>query len=195
MAVLSSLRHAACSWPVHNQRGAVFGMDARLVLILFSTIVVVASVIMFGKIDSAETAALIKRIRMVDDELQNLRVDLGVFPPFALENAAEPTMQLLWNADVLKPQYRKLWHGPYLTREQLGDYDWQLNYASTHPDTPCNTTNTCFVWLGIAPVSADMLPALKQNYGLPADAQEGINSFYFQQDTKDYMIWVRSHKR
>lgn len=196
MVAPSSVKHPlAGAWFWRHQQGAVFGMDARLVMILFGTIVVVASVILFNKIDSAETAALAKRIQVVDDELKNMQFDLGIFPPFALENRAAPTMALLWDESVLRPQYRKLWNGPYIYPEQMGSYNWEMRYASTTPDTTCTTTNTCYVWLGVRPVAPDKLPALKEIYGVAQDADEGNALFKFQRNAKDFTIWVRSIER
>ncbi len=143
-----------------NQRGAMFGVDARIAIATFSTIAIITGYMGISKIDSAGKAALVKEILAYEDAIEQIQTDVGVFYQFAIDtsdgikdfNAIE-----IGDGNVLA-QYLNKWNGPYIEgiRQSHPIYgDFTLTYAQDDFVTACNINNDCFVWIVLTNIPSD----------------------------------------
>ncbi len=143
-----------------GQRGAMFGIDARLALGVFGMLVVIAGYVAFGRIDTAKQAALLGEVQAFDLATMHFQADMGTFYPFTLNRAADDTntaddLAALWDIGRVLPGFQQRWNGPYLARETtdsrtFGRYG--LFYAPLARTEECTAATGCFVWLSLTDV-------------------------------------------
>jgi len=155
-----------------NQRGAMFGLDARLAMVIFGVMATVAGFVAYGRIGMAKNAALIREIEAYDTALRNYQADMGTFYLFTLDKPADDTSSLddltaLWNPEMVKPGFKPHWHGPYVTMEsrkhrQYGN--WSVFYAQGDRQNYCTTDSDCYIWLSLSRVPAELWDELNRYY-------------------------------
>lgn len=143
-----------------NQRGAMFGIDARIAIVTFSTIAIVAGYMGIGKIDSANKAALIKEILAYEDAIEQLQTDVGVFYQFAIDtpDGIKDFNAIEFSAGNILAQYTPRWNGPYIDgiRQDHPVYGaFTLVYAQDNFVTACDIANDCYVWIVLTDVPTD----------------------------------------
>ncbi len=147
-----------------SQRGALFGLDARIALGIFAVMAVIATVVAYGRITTAKQVALVAELTAIDNALLNYQTDMGTFFLFTLNKEPDDTSSLdditaLWNPEMVKEGFRKNWNGPYLMREtrrsrEFGNYSFF--YAQPDRKNYCTTTSACHVWVSLTGVPAEM---------------------------------------
>ena len=135
----------------------MFGLDARLAMIVFTALAVVAGYYGYGRVETAKQARLIRELDAKAAALQNLQTDLRTFLPFALTTAdGEQDITALWDKSILKPQFQSLWNGPYVldeTEHHKHFGRWWLRYGQDDAElSPCTLSSRCFVWLHLSGV-------------------------------------------
>ena len=134
-----------------SQRGAMFGLDARIALAIFGTLTVATGYMGMSKLQTASDAALYKEIFAIEDALDQMQADLGVFHMFAIDNSDFVNDLLALNdSSLIKAQYRARWNGPYLegfnrNHPKYGSYD--VRYRGG-----CDISSTCTVMLRLTNV-------------------------------------------
>lgn len=147
-----------------NQHGAMFGLDARLAMVVFAVMATVAGFVAYGRISIAKNAALIREIESFEYALNQYQTDMGTFYLFTLDKPVDDTSSLedltaLWNKDMVKPGFQPHWHGPYTTAESRRHRtygNWSLFYAQGDRGNYCATDSDCFVWLSLSRVPAKL---------------------------------------
>lgn len=147
-----------------SQSGAMFGLDARLAMLVFAVLAVVAGYVAFGRILIAKQAVLIGELQAYEHALQQYQTDMGTFYLFTLDKPADDTSSIddikaLWDVNYVKPAFRPRWNGPYLTvtsRRNRTYGNYSLFYAQGDRKNVCATDSDCFVWLGLSQVPAKM---------------------------------------
>ncbi len=126
-----------------NQKGAMFGLDARVALAIFGGLSVIAGAAVFGTISETRVTALITEFDNVSKGYINYVFDTGVDTATFDDMLADP------GSPVVN------WSGPYLTMASndqavYGNYSFAEGLDSTS-GTPSGTTCTaltiCYVWL------------------------------------------------
>lgn len=143
-----------------GQRGAMFGIDARLALTIFGVLAVVAGYVAFGRIGIAKQAALLGEINALELAMANFSADMGTFYPAALNKAIDEDsandLAALWDKSLIKPGLQERWNGPYVARESLRGREfgtWGLLYAQTaNRAESCANMAECAVWLTLTDV-------------------------------------------
>lgn len=160
------------SLPRHSQTGAMFGLDARLAMLIFSILAVVAGYIGYGRIAIAHQAALIRELDNYQHALEAYQTDMGTFYLFTLNKADDDTssvhdIEALWNPKMVKPGFRHLWHGPYLTytdRNSRSYGTYSVFYAQGDRKNYCSTDSSCYVWLALTKVPAKVWAKINSYY-------------------------------
>ncbi|RYG58082.1 MAG: hypothetical protein EON60_13795, partial [Alphaproteobacteria bacterium] len=72
----------------------MFGLDARLAMMIFAIMATVAGYVAYGRIGMARNAALIGEIEAMTDALQAYQVDMGTFYLFTLDKPVDDETSL-----------------------------------------------------------------------------------------------------
>jgi hypothetical protein len=144
-----------------GQRGAMFGIDARLALVVFGLLAVIAGYVAFGRLEIARQAALVGELKGLELAAQNFSADMGTFYPFALnKELGEDTatdLTALWDKSMVTPGLQARWNGPYWNIESLNHRDygrWGVVYAQANRAAECTETMHCHLWLSLTEVPA-----------------------------------------
>jgi type II secretory pathway pseudopilin PulG len=156
--------------PVHafvfsrrGQSGALFGLDARLALMVFGILALVTGFVAFGRVGLARQAALLGELQAFDLALTQYQKDMGTFYLFTLDKQPDDTdssedLAALWDNTRVKEGFKARWSGPYLNRDQRKSHDygfWGLFYATADRQNACSTESDCALWLTLSNVSAE----------------------------------------
>ena len=128
-----------------NQKGAMFGLDARVALAIFGGLSVIAGAAVFGTISETRVTSLITEFDNISKGYINYVFDTGVDTTTFGDMLSDP------GAPVVN------WSGPYLTmanNDQVvyGTYSYGmgLDSAGTTPSSTaasCVAGAVCYVWL------------------------------------------------
>jgi hypothetical protein len=180
------------AFPLQSQTGAMFGLDARLAMVIFAALSVVVGFIGFSRIDTAREARLIREINAMDDALRAYQADMGTFFSFTLKNADGLTdLEALWNKEKVKLGFQPHWNGPYLheeTRNHKIYGTWSTFYAPANREDLCTGQSNCYVWIRLTNIPAEVWASVNQvvdeAYGdRPEDPGLQINQGRVQADT------------
>lgn len=140
------------------KKGAMFGLDARIALVVFGTIGLVSTAALLTTIQQTELTDLINEAKVVHDAYQTYEYDTGSY-------VAEQSTALLKSSELLTSA-KAGWQGPYLTNQMaeapdnltklvanVGTYSIlkaKDRDAAAETDTPfvaCVSTEVCYLWL------------------------------------------------
>ena len=112
-----------------SQRGAMFGLDARIALAIFAglSIVIGASMVQLMKDNRSEKILL--QFQKYSDAFDAMQEDLGVSPIDAMANTGslyKDTFVALYDESMIAAAYRPKWRGPYIPGTR--NYDREYNY-------------------------------------------------------------------
>lgn len=149
-------RHSA----LHSQSGMMFGLDARLAMLIFALLAVVAGYVGFGRIAIARQAALVGELQAYEQALEHYQADMGTFYLFTLnkpvnDDSSIEDIRALWDVSMVKPGFQGHWNGPYFTTEtrksrNYGNYS--IFYAQKDRRNYCTTDSDCYIWLSLTQV-------------------------------------------
>ena len=145
-----------------SQRGAMFGLDARIALAIFGTLAIVSGYVGISKFQTAKDAAFMKELFAVEEAMELMQTDLGVFYDFAMASGNTPQEKLLALNDVsyINPKYQSRWNGPYLEGlEQPNRYtntDYRLFSTQVDLSTGCNISNACYMMIVLGGVPGSL---------------------------------------
>lgn len=138
-----------------GQRGAIFGIDARIAIAIFAMLSMTAGYIALGKLEQVRIANTIKEIQAVDQALKQAQTDMGVFYPQALvESNGYDEFKALWDKNFVQLKFQKLWNGPYFSKTNndhpiYGSYS--LIYKTDSLGT-CERNTDCYVYIALSEV-------------------------------------------
>lgn len=160
-----------------SQRGAMFGMDARIALAIFGAVAVIAGYIGISKLVTAKEAALVKELNAISQATQQAQTDVGTFYLFALDgfddasapydvpDAANAFMSLADSTNI-DAKFRPRWNGPYLditTNDHRTYGSWKLVARQEDDVTAtCDFDTTCSMWIQLDGVPGDMFTAVNR---------------------------------
>jgi type II secretory pathway pseudopilin PulG len=193
-----------------SQRGALFGMDARLALAIFTLLGLVVGYLAFGRIATARQAALLSQLQSISEALAAYQTDMGTFYLFTLDKDANDTdstgdIAALWDNSHLKPGFKPHWNGPYLHRasRKMPPYGvLTLFYATGDRKDYCSTTSDCYVWLSLSSVPAETWKEINRitdegggNYQEPAGEDIARGLVQSDADTDPRALYYRTVAR
>lgn len=138
---------------IRNQRGAMFGLDARIALAIFSVISIIAGATIVVNMDQSRAKSLASEMVDMAKAVEAIHADLrgDIFP--ALEQASEKNafIALYDNTVVMENgNLRARWLGPYIkyTSNLHPRYGTMLLQArSAQFAQPCSGADNCYIWL------------------------------------------------
>lgn len=139
-----------------NQRGAMFGMDGRITMVIFLTLTGVAGFIGFTRINTAKQTALLKEIHAIDEGLQRYQSNVGVFMKDSINGVSDgiKDFELLWDPSNVATGFRKYWSGPYTTIENRSHREYG-NFSVTYGQddrASCTHLSECYAWIELTNV-------------------------------------------
>lgn len=153
LSPIPSRRPAPRLTSLSSQHGALFGLDARIALAIFSIISVVAGTAMVLSVDSVRAKSLSQELTETTRAIESFHNDLQTDIYQALEKPTDKNaFQALYDANVITESnnLRSRWHGPYIkfTSTVHPNYGEMLmqKRAPNHLDT-CDGENMCYLWL------------------------------------------------
>lgn len=167
---------------LRKQRGAMFGLDARLALIIFAVLSVVAGIAIVDSIKKTRISALTTEFDNMAKGYIGFTLDTGVDVPLTGTNGGFQNLYKDANATLG-------WNGPYITLPNSiqniygGQYDifhnWVTKTWSTIPAanadscTGGTTSDVCGVWLRLTIVPCEIAQALDKAIDYTAAGDDG----------------------
>jgi hypothetical protein len=141
---------------ITSQSGALFGLDARIALVIFSVLSVVAGVAVVVNIDSTRGQVLATELSDTGTALEHIHTDLKTDIFLALTNpSGKNAFQALYDNSVLRESdeegnLRARWNGPYIKyssniNNRYGEM--LLTKAGADHNQPCNGEDLCYLYL------------------------------------------------
>jgi len=136
-----------------SQKGAMFGLDARVALAIFAILSSTAGYIGFSKVRKARDASALHAIESISKALQEYQKDMGNFALFTVDTPSDSNnIEILWDITKVAPNYQKYWNGPYL-QDDSTDHNvygtFAVRYRQSDYTTACTTNNAddCYSWI------------------------------------------------
>lgn len=127
----------------NKNKGAMFGLDARIALAIFGALSVISGAALYSAIQSANITQRIAQVKEVKKAIEQYILDTGSMIPFSTTTSAS---DLSAYALVEKPSGVTGWKGPYLNLEKNPSTDYlkqkDLNVAITFSRTDSFTPAT-----------------------------------------------------
>lgn len=151
-----------------RQRGAMFGLDARVALSIFAVISILGGYIGFSKLSTARDAAFLKELYAYEDAIMQIQTDVGVFYQFAIDGSdgVKDFEAIETATGNILARYQPRWNGPYIDgiRRDHPTYGaYTVEYQQANYTSACDIDNDCFVWLVIDGIPASLFNFLNQN--------------------------------
>jgi type II secretory pathway pseudopilin PulG len=131
-------------------KGAMFGLDARIALAIFGALSVISGAALYSAIQESKVTQQLAQIKEIEKAIEQYILDTGSMVPFS---ATVPTADLSIAALVEKPTGVTGWNGPYLSLEKgSGDYlnrqnktgkVYALTYSAVDDWTAVSSSKNC----------------------------------------------------
>lgn len=172
-----------------SQSGALFGLDARIALAIFSILSVVAGVAVVVGIDSTRGQVLGTELSDTAQAIESYHHDLKTDIFLSLSNpSGKNAFQALYDNEVITEDnnLRSRWNGPYIkftsnTNSRYGDM--LLTKAGPDHTQPCDPENLCYLYLIYSRVKPDI--AKGANKVLDGDGEKSPDKEGRMQWTQD----------
>lgn len=144
-----------------SQRGAMFGLDARMAMLIFGLLSIIAGYYGYSRIATAKHAALIKELEDLDLAMQAYQADMGTFYLFTIEGESNgrKDMEALWDQSKVAFGFKDYWHGPYLHRETRDHRSYgrfSITYGQKDRKTLCTNLSDCYAWITLTDVPEEV---------------------------------------
>lgn len=154
------------SFLFRNQRGAMFGLDARIALAIFSILSIVAGAAVVINLDETNARALASELVDTTKAIEMMHQDLktDVFQALVRPSEKNAFQALFDNAVVLEEGgLRGRWNGPYIrfTSTLHPKYgEMLLQKRKENHTQPCDEDDICYLWLVYGEVKPSIIRAL-----------------------------------
>lgn len=151
---------------IHSQRGAMFGLDARIALAIFGILSIVVGAAVVINLDEANAKALASELtdttRAIEAIHQDLKTD--IFLTLTKPSDREAFKALFNNEGITEEgNLRNRWNGPYIrfTSTLHPRYgEMTLQKRKEDHTLPCDDEDLCYLWLVYGEVKPAVLFAL-----------------------------------
>lgn len=148
------------------KKAAMFGLDARIALVIFGALSVISGAALYSAIGNAKATAILAELNELGKAYEQYWLDTGITLPRRSANSAIMEYNSLSTANLVVNKVSTAgWKGPYLSYkedaggeylnhptysnvliEQLNDTDW----SSDWPNALCDTAGqTCYIGVSI----------------------------------------------
>lgn len=153
--------------PLHSQRGAMFGLDARIALAIFGGLSIITGAALFSAISQTTTTALVTELDNIGKGYTNYVLDTGV-------DTTDIT--------TLKSDTVAGWQGPYIALQDPADHPKYgalalvrfSDAAWTDGVGVASTATNDWVWISLTGVDFSLADKMDQQVdGTAAGAEDG----------------------
>lgn len=136
-----------------NNKGAMFGLDARIALAIFGALSVISGAALFSAIQESKVTYLVAEYSEIDKAIESYLLDTGSYIPFSSVSGLQSDGYLA--TDELITSSNSLWKGPYMPYENDGSDDSYISHtiygrvylfaanSSSNWTNPTLSSNTC----------------------------------------------------
>jgi type II secretory pathway pseudopilin PulG len=144
------------SWYIiRSNKGALFGMDARIAMAIFASISVAIGYFAFGKIDMAKNSALLRELNAIHDAIQDYQSDMGTFYQFTIATSnGSNDFIALYDSSTISANFQGLWNGPYYqasSTSHLTYGSFTITYGQDDRSA-CTGSSECHAWITITQI-------------------------------------------
>ena len=178
-------------------KGAMFGLDARIALAIFGALSVISGAALYSAIQHSKVVATVTTLQEVAKAYEQYVLDTGQGLPSSVHTHDVSAHALVENVDSLSD-----WKGPYLPYEKAFTYSLSVNtngiisiyfiranngaFTSTgYPASQeCDGSNICYIWVALN--AGDDLSIYKsiEDYIDGEDNHDNtVGKFRYQNDT------------
>lgn len=173
----------------YSQKGAMFGLDARIALAIFGALSVITGAALYSAIQDSKVVSIITEMDNIDKAVTAYYLDTGVYPTESAADAALLDTGELTSSSVTG------WLGPYLTfpdgtaANTLGhssygdisiyrafDADWDDVTAAGSKCLSTDVTGPCSVFICYSDIPDDIAKAID----IKVDGSEGADTGNFR---------------
>lgn len=188
-----------------SQRGAMFGLDARIALVIFAGLSGLIGYYMLSTAQESRVRGLAQDIGAVREAVNDMQRDLRV-NIHTVSGADDRAFTALYDASVLKSSARARWNGPYIDQRSNKHRTFgEMSLVERNNDgTACAAsgiggaiTATCMVYLRMAGVPEDIvsrLDSLIDNYEgnpTPDPPTQGAMTWAIDTTADDGTFWFQ----
>lgn len=183
-----------------NQRGALFGMDARISLAIFGAMAIVAGAYTANNIYATKAQGFSKELSEVTEAIEAIHNDLGEDLHSSLESVSDENAYVaLYDNVRIKPgRLRGRWLGPYLqtatsTHKNFGEI--RVTKAGEEAKKDCVAGHICYLWITYDNVPMGVLESLNKTFdGHDEVGAEAMGRVQWHDGYEDnrYVLWFRA---
>ena len=167
------------------KKGAMFGLDARIALVIFGALSVISGAALYSAIQDAKAIALITGMKEIGKAWEAYYLDTGQIPR---RRSTNPLTDDFYRVDTVEINTNSLnitgWKGPYFNAsnhvlDYLQGIDWSDGYFN---DGKCISGKECFLWVTASGFENNNIAKSIDKH---IDGSDGPN-------TGDFRYWYRS---
>ncbi|MFT7434005.1 MAG: hypothetical protein ACI9TY_001650 [Alphaproteobacteria bacterium] len=186
---------------IKNQKGAMFGLDARITLAIFSGLSVIAGYTITSNLDYITGGALSDELKnfsaAVDGYHHDLRQD--IFKTLRTPSSENAVAALYDNEYITPGRYRARWLGPYVEYRSTKHHKYghmTIEKRQNSFNDKCKVTgNICYLWASFESVPLGTLQKVNDDYdgNEVAPELEGRIQWDMREDkgNENFRLWYR----
>lgn len=185
-----------------NQQGAMFGLDARITLAIFSGLSVLAGYTITTNMDYITGGALTDELNNISDAVDGYHHDLkqDIFKTLISPTPENAIRALYDSENITSGRFRARWLGPYIEYRSTNHHKYgemRLEKRTERFNTTCQSTSkTCYLYLTFKNVPLGTIEKVNEDYDgrdEPAPELEGRVQWDMRQQTgeEQYQLWYR----
>lgn len=187
--------------PIQNQKGAIFGLDARITLAIFSSLSVLAGYTITTNMDYITGGALTDELHNISNAIDGYHHDLkqDIYKTL-VSPTSENAIGALYDNEFVSPgKFRARWIGPYMeyrstTHPKYGEMTIEKR-TEKFKDQCQGTSSICYLYVSFEHVPIGTLEKVNEDYDGEevAPELEGRVQWDIREQTGDeqYRLWFR----
>ena len=194
---------------MYKQSAAMFGLDARIALVIFGALSVISGAALYSTIQNSKATAILTEMKEVSKAFEAYYLDTGSKPPASGNSTNSEKHE--YDVEELTTSTVTGWNGPYINYEVVDGRNDALNHpvytyiyimsireGTSWGDTiPWNTggfcdgTSQCYDWVTFSGISFDLAKAIDVIVdGEDSPTTGSFKYVYWSNDSCDVMLKI-----
>ena len=168
---------------LQSQRGAMFGLDARVVMVIFGALALIVGTTIFMTVPQIQAQSLVRDIASYQSAVEGMQYDVSapigeIITTGGLADIKR--FQALNDRTVVQAADQPRWMGPYL-QSRTSDSTVHENYGQMYlieaarDDYTSLTCGSCFYWLRIDEVPENAFTIVNDKFDGSGEASPATN--------------------
>ena len=185
-----------------NNKGAMFGLDARIALAIFGALSVISGAALYSAIQESRIKALLAEVKEAGKAYEQYFLDVGERPAVAASSGNGSS--LVYLTSLNNDPSKTGWSGPYLSYSSkhpiykgdvyflyAKDMDWGAGHADQWNTALCTTGDDCHVWIHFNGLPVGYAKALDERVDGEVNSHQGNlrSTVYLAKDTISYKLF------